>query len=226
MVYVLTAILILIGIVLLFSMKIHVAMEYLHADDNDKLTLKVTTLLGLIRIKKTIPAIKLNKDDGTVDIKQKTESKMKKNSEKKKITQGDVQQSINKIEMILHQVTRLRKISASFLAHLHITKLEWVTVVGIQDAAVTGVLTGAVWGVKGGIAAMLYDHLDFVNKPVYEVIPSFQVPVSKTHFQCIFFFRFGHAMLAAFKFVKYGRELSVLKKNPSARMTSKNDSSV
>ncbi len=52
----------------------------------------------------------------------------------------------------------------------------------------TGVLTGAVWGVKGGIAAMLYDHLDFVNKPVYEVIPSFQVPVSKTHFQCIFFF--------------------------------------
>ncbi|MEC2135866.1 DUF2953 domain-containing protein [Bacillus subtilis] len=226
MVYVLTAILILIGIVLLLRMKIYVALEYLHADDNDKLTLKITALFGLIRIKKTIPAIKVNKEDGTVDIKQKTESKMKKSSGKKKITQNDVQQSINKIEMLLHQVTRLRKISASFLAHLHITKLEWVTVIGIQDAAVTGVLTGAVWGVKGGIAAMLYDHLDFVNKPVYEVIPSFQVPVSKTHFQCIFFFRFGHAMLAAFKFVKYGRELSVLKKNPSARMTSKNDSSV
>ncbi|QHM14478.1 hypothetical protein C7M29_02179 [Bacillus subtilis] len=226
MVYVLTAILILIGIVLLLRMKIHVALEYLHAGDNDKLTLKITALFGLIRIKKTIPAIKVNKEDGTVDIKQKTESKMKKSSGKKKITQNDVQQSINKIEMLLHQVTRLRKISASFLAHLHITKLEWVTVIGIQDAAVTGVLTGAVWGVKGGIAAMLYDHLDFVNKPVYEVIPSFQVPVSKTHFQCIFFFRFGHAMLAAFKFVKYGRELSVLKKNPSARMTSKNNSSV
>ncbi|MET4566981.1 hypothetical protein ACVK1V_003427 [Bacillus subtilis] len=226
MVYVLTAILILIGIVLLLRMKIYVVLEYLHADDNDKLTLKITALFGLIRIKKTIPAIKVNKEDGTVDIKQKTESKMKKSSGKKKITQNDVQQSINKIEMLLHQVTRLRKISASFLAHLHITKLEWVTVIGIQDAAVTGVLTGAVWGVKGGIAAMLYDHLDFVNKPVYEVIPSFQVPVSKTHFQCIFFFRFGHAMLAAFKFVKYGRELSVLKKNPSARMTSKNDSSV
>ncbi|MED3515308.1 DUF2953 domain-containing protein [Bacillus subtilis] len=226
MVYVLTAILILIGIVLLLRMKIHVALEYLHAADNDKLTLKITALFGLIRIKKTIPAIKVNKEDGTVDIKQKTESKMKISSGKKKITQNDVQQSINKIEMLLHQVTRLRKISASFLAHLHITKLEWVTVIGIQDAAVTGVLTGAVWGVKGGIAAMLYDHLDFVNKPVYEVIPSFQVPVSKTHFQCIFFFRSGHAMLAAFKFVKYGRELSVLKKNPSARMTSKNDSSV
>lgn len=33
MVYVLTAILILIGIVLLLRMKIHVALEYLHADD-------------------------------------------------------------------------------------------------------------------------------------------------------------------------------------------------
>ncbi|MCI4169892.1 DUF2953 domain-containing protein [Bacillus spizizenii] len=226
MVYVLTAILILIGIVLLLRMKIHVAMEFLHADDNDKLTLNITTLFGLIRIKKTIPAIKVNKEDGTVDIKQKSTSKVNKSSSKKKITFDDVQQSINKIEMLVYRVTNLRKTSASILAHLHITKLEWVTVVGIHDAAVTGVLTGAVWGVKGGIAAMLYDHLDFVNKPVYEVIPSFQVPVSKTHLQCIFFFRFGHAMLAAFKFVKYGRELSVLKKNPSSRMTSKNDSSV
>ncbi|CAN2249561.1 DUF2953 domain-containing protein [Bacillus vallismortis] len=226
MVYVLTAILILIGIVLLLRMKMFVAVEYLHADDNDKLTLKITALFGLIRIKKSIPAIKVNKADGSVDIKQKTKSKVKKSSSEKKITFDDVQQSIHKIEMILQQVKDLRKISASFLAHLHITKLEWITIVGIQDAAVTGVLTGAVWGVKGGIAAMLYDHLNFVNKPVYEVIPSFQVPVSRTHFQCIFFFRFGHAMLAAFKFVKYGRELSVLKKNPSSRMTSKNDSSV
>ncbi|MCO4849726.1 DUF2953 domain-containing protein [Bacillus vallismortis] len=226
MVYVLTAILILIGIVLLLRMKMYVAVEYLHADDNDKLTLKITALWGLIRIKKSIPAIKVNKADGTVDIKQKTKSKVKKSSSEKKVTFADVQQSIHKIEMFMHQVKNLRKISASFLAHLHITKLEWITIVGIQDAAVTGVLTGAVWGVKGGIAAMLYDHLNFVNKPVYEVIPSFQVPVSKTHFQCIFFFRFGHAMLAAFKFAKYGRELSVLKKNPSSRMTSKNDSSV
>ncbi|MFP7233399.1 DUF2953 domain-containing protein [Bacillus subtilis] len=226
MVYVLIAILILIGIVLLLRMKIYVAVEYLHADDNDKLTLKVTALFGLIRVNKTIPAIKVNKSDGTVDVKQKSKSKVKKSSSKKKITFDDVQQSINKIEMLVHRVTNLRKTSASILAHLHITKLEWVTVVGVHDAAVTGVLTGAVWGVKGGIAAMLYDHLDFMNKPVYEVIPSFQVPVSKTDFQCIFFFRFGHAMLAAFKFVKYGRELSVLKKNPSSRMTSKNDSSV
>lgn len=86
MVYVLTAILILIGIVLLLRMKIHVALEYLHADDNDKLTLKITALFGLIRIKKTIPAIKVNKEDGTVDIKQKTESKMKKAAERKNYT--------------------------------------------------------------------------------------------------------------------------------------------
>lgn len=84
MVYVLTAIFILIGIVLLLRMKVHVAAEYLHTDDNDKMTLKITTLFGLIRIKKTIPAIKVNKEDGTVDIKQKSTSKVKKSSSKKK----------------------------------------------------------------------------------------------------------------------------------------------
>ncbi len=85
MVYVLTAILILIGIVLLLRMKMYVAVEYLHADDNDKLTLKITALFGLIRIKKSIPAIKVNKADGSVDIKQKTKSKVKKSSSEKKL---------------------------------------------------------------------------------------------------------------------------------------------
>ncbi|MCI3988132.1 DUF2953 domain-containing protein, partial [Bacillus vallismortis] len=51
MVYVLTSILILIGIVLLLRMKMYVAVEYLHSDDNDKLTLKITALFVLIRIK-------------------------------------------------------------------------------------------------------------------------------------------------------------------------------
>lgn len=83
MVYVLSAILILIGIVLLLRMKIHVAAEYLHAEDNDKITLKITTLFGLVRIKKTIPAIKVNKDDGTVDIRQNTKTKVKKAAARK-----------------------------------------------------------------------------------------------------------------------------------------------
>ncbi len=75
----------------------------------------------------------MNKNDGTVDLKQKSTSKVKKQRQEK-ITFDDVRQTIKKIEMLVHQVTNLRKTGASILAHLHITKLEWVTVVGIQDA--------------------------------------------------------------------------------------------
>ncbi len=39
--------------------------------------------------------------------------------------------------MILHQVFQMRQIAASFLAGVRVTKFEWVTVIGIKDAAVT-----------------------------------------------------------------------------------------
>ncbi|MCY8826666.1 DUF2953 domain-containing protein [Bacillus atrophaeus] len=227
MVYLLSAVLILILFVLVIRMKIQIAIEYLHSDDDDKLTVKFTSLYGLIRVKKEFPVIKLNPEDASIDVKQDTESKTKKSSGKKKLTYRELRESIDRIEMLMKQVVRMRKIGAAFLASFRVTKLEWTTIVGIKDAAATGVLTGGVWAVKGGIMGMLYEHFSFANKPVYQVIPSFQMPVSKTHLQCIFFFRFGHAMLAAFKFVRYWRGgLSVFRKKPSARLTSKNDSSV
>lgn len=226
--YAAAAVLILIAGWLLMRMKIHLTFEYLHDKDNDKLTLKMSALFGLIRYKKTMPIIKVNKEDASIDVRQDTESKIKgQKDEKKKITYEDIKQSIHRIQMILHQVVRMKEIGSSFLAGIRVTKLEWVTVIGIKDAAATGIAAGGVWAIKGGLMAMLYDHLRFLHKPVYEVIPSFQVPASKTHFQCIFFFRFGHLIVAAFKLLKYGRNgLSVLRKKQPVPVTSKNDSSV
>lgn len=121
MVYVLTAILILIGIVLLLRMKIHVALEYLHAADNDKLTLKITALFGLIRIKKTIPAIKVNKEDGTVDIKQKTESKMKKSSGKKKLHKMMCSKALIKLKCFCIRLPDCEK-SARLFSRIYISQ--------------------------------------------------------------------------------------------------------
>ncbi|ATU27750.1 MULTISPECIES: DUF2953 domain-containing protein [Bacillus amyloliquefaciens group] len=221
-------ILILILAWLLMRMKIHLTFEYLHDKDNDKLTFKLSALYGLVRFKKTLPVIKVNSEDASIDVKQDTKSEMKgQKKEKKKITYEDVKQSIHRIEMILHQVFQMRQIGASFLAGVRVTKFEWVTVIGIKDAAVTGIAAGGLWAVKGALTAMLYDHLRFIHKPVCEVIPSFQVPASKTHLQCIFFFRFGHLIGAAFKLLKYGRNgLSIIRKKQPVPVASKNDSSV
>lgn len=69
MVYVLIVIFIFIGIVLFFRMKVYVVVEYFYIDDNDKMILKIMMLFGFIWIKKIILVIKVNKEDGIVDIK-------------------------------------------------------------------------------------------------------------------------------------------------------------
>lgn len=144
-------ILILILAWLLMRMKIHLTFEYLHDKDNDKMTFKLSALYGLIRIKKTWPVIKINSEDASIDVKQDTKSEMKgQQKKKKKITFEDVKQTIDRIEMILQQVVRMRQIGASFLAGVRVTKFEWVTVIGIKDA-VTGIAAGGVWAVKGAL---------------------------------------------------------------------------
>lgn len=128
-------ILILILAWLLMRMKIHLTFEYLHDKDNDKMTFKLSALYGLIRIKKTWPVIKINSEDASIDVKQDTKSEMKgQQKKKKKITFEDVKQTIDRIEMILQQVVRMRQIGASFLAGVRVTKFEWVTVIGIKDS--------------------------------------------------------------------------------------------
>lgn len=77
-------ILILILAWLLMRMKIHLTFEYLHDKDNDKLTFKISALYGLIRIKKTLPVIKVNSEDASIDVKQNTKSEMKGQKKRKK----------------------------------------------------------------------------------------------------------------------------------------------
>lgn len=62
----------------LMIMKIRVAIEYLHTDDDDRLTVKVRTAFGILRIKREIPVIKINQEDMTVDVKEQTNSALKK----------------------------------------------------------------------------------------------------------------------------------------------------
>ncbi|MDI5788559.1 hypothetical protein PO124_09615 [Bacillus licheniformis] len=64
-------------------MKIRVAIEYLHTDDDDRLTVKVRTAFGILRIKREIPVIKINQEDMTVDVKEQTNSALKKIKEEK-----------------------------------------------------------------------------------------------------------------------------------------------
>ncbi len=91
----------------------------------------------------------------------------------------------------------------TFLKKISVKQFEWHTLIGIGDAAHTGVISGAIWAIKGSIIGMLSHYLNFKEMPHIMVTPHFQAVVSQTKIKCIFQFRIGHAILAGLKLIKF-----------------------
>ncbi|MFN2747642.1 DUF2953 domain-containing protein [Bacillus sp. z60-18] len=209
-------------------MKIRVAVEYLHSSDDDRLTVKIRTGFGLLHIKKEIPLIKVNPDDMTIDVKERTKTALKKDQKKRKVGHGEMLDQIRQMKQLVEQVINLQSIVRGFLKRIHVTKLEWTSVLGFSDAALTGIITGAAWSVKAWVIAVLDLLFCFDHQPDYEVIPAFNQPSSKTHLTCIFHFRLGHAITAAFRIVIHwkGKMRGLFKLPKHLSGSTKNDSSV
>ncbi|MGE6628889.1 DUF2953 domain-containing protein [Bacillus sp. NPDC077027] len=217
---------------LFLIMKVTISFEYLHANDNDKIVLKMNTLYGLIRLKKVIPMVKVNTGDQTIDIREtevtgtgQEEAQLEKETDRKKIGKTDIKNVFHQMERMTKEIVDLNQILRQFFIQMKVVSLHWSTIIGLHDAALTGVAAGGVWSVKGALMAFLQEHLTFKHKPMYEVIPAFQHTMSKTHFSCIAYFRIGHAMLAAIRLLVHWIKGRKARKNASIQAT-KNESSV
>ncbi|MEH6973825.1 DUF2953 domain-containing protein [Bacillus sp. JJ675] len=182
-------------------MKIRVSIEYVHTHDDDRLTVKIRTLFGLLHIKREIPMIKVNQKDMTIDVKERMSTAVSKDKKKRKVGFNDVLKSMRQIKNLVEQIRNLQPVIRKFMKRIHVTKLEWTSVLGLPDAALTGIATGGAWSVKSASMAMLDRFLSFDRRPEYQVIPVFNSPSSKTHLTCIFHFRVGHAITVAFRIV-------------------------
>jgi hypothetical protein len=72
-------------------------------------------------------------------------------------------------------------------------RLSWVTAVGLSDAAATALATGAVWAVKGNLAALAHGYLRFApGQPEYDVTADFAGPGLRSRLTGIGVLRVGH----------------------------------
>lgn len=191
-------------VVLFLCLKISVALEYKRAKDDDRFTIVIRLLWGLVKIKKVFRAIQANKEDQTIDLKSETGAGTKKN-ENNKISQDDVQNYLQQVNEIKKRVVHLQKIIKRFLKHVHVTEFRWKSEIGLKDAAATGFICGSAWAIKGSCIALLDQNLNMKIKPSIEVIPSFFQAESNTNLTCILSFRMGHAMGAAIRILTYWR---------------------
>ncbi|MED1203190.1 DUF2953 domain-containing protein [Heyndrickxia acidicola] len=194
------AAIILFFIIISFS-SILIVIDFSHRKDDDHFKVQLR-FWKFIRYNINVPTIKVEEDQPNIEYKKQTSSG---NKEHTKVTPKDIHQRISDLQELLEHVAGMNKIFKKFLKTIRIKKFEWHTLVGLGDAASTGVLTGAVWTMKGGILAFLSHYMKMKAKPNCSVVPSFQIPVSQTFLTCIFKIRIGNAILTGFKVLKYWR---------------------
>lgn len=89
-----------------------------------------------------------------------------------------------------------KKIIFRFLGNINMTTCEWITKIGLQDASITGMLTGIIWAIQSVILGNLSHLILLKTIPTIEVYPLFNNEYFESELHCIISFRIGHVILA------------------------------
>lgn len=196
-------------ILLILITKVNVKLNYYRGQGNDDLSIELRAWFGIIRYKIKIPYIKVAEDSPTIVARKKTikgnraENPKEKEEKKEKLVAEELLNSLNDTKVLLKHVVGLHKIIRSFLRKVKVRNLQWDTEIGIGDAAITGILIGAFWAVKGSLVSIVSHYMRLIEMPKIIITPNFHQAISKTRFQCMFQVRIGHAIFAAIKLVKF-----------------------
>ncbi|MCQ6274396.1 DUF2953 domain-containing protein [Bacillus sp. V3B] len=185
--------------------KVKVGINYFHAQDNDSLKIEFRALFGLIKYKLDVPLVKVDDNSPTIVVEEEIQKGEKETTQKgtKQFSAEDFLNSFKDMKTLLEHVVSFHQIVRHFCHKVNITQVEWQTVMGTGDAALTGMLTGAVWTIKGSIIGIISHYFRMKNSPHLSVQPHFQLAVTQTSFKCMLQFRIGHAMVAGIKLVKF-----------------------
>lgn len=194
------------SLLLLPFAKITVNLSYFHNQDDDELKVKISTFFGLASYRINVPVLQVDKDSPAIVVKEEQHSAMGDTEKTKKITPEIIIRDIRKMKDFLRHVVGFHKIVRRFLAKITISKFTWKSIVGLGDAALTGTLVGAVWGIKGSTLGLISNYMKLKVNPCIEVHPHFQNLTSHTEISCIFSFRLGHAIIAGLQIVKHWKK--------------------
>ena len=192
-------------IIILFT-RVKIFLDYFHGNDNDHFKITIKAWGGIIKYKVEVPVIKIDDNSPTIVAEQKVKTGSDENMKQQKTTQvdkNDIHNSIHNFKQLITHIAGLHKIIRNFLKKVTLRNIEWHTMVGVSDAAATGVITGALWAAKGGVIGILSHYMKLKEMPVMTITPSFQQTISITSFKCMIQVRVGHAILAGIKLVKY-----------------------
>ncbi len=204
-------------LVLIIFTKLTILVNYQHQNDDDHLKVEFRIWFGLLKYKLEVPLVKVDDDSPSVVVKTNPyagdSAGESSDGNVEQISKRDFKSLLKNRKLLRQRIYKLNVIVRGFLRKISVTKFEWQTLIGLGDAAHTGIASGALWSAKGGIIGLISHFLKLKATPQISITPHFQASVFQTHVSCIFQFRIGHAMLAGVKLIKFWKGGKLPSKN-------------
>lgn len=145
-------------------LRLYTSFEFLLDGENSYFYIKVK-VLGIVIWKKQILFSEedlINPNNGEL------------NSDREAYRPSNFSSKLQQFKELLFQLIDAKPLVLKVLSRINIHRLYWKTYIGTGDASATGILCGALWGMKGSIVGLITNYMNILQKPMIEVNPTFQ----------------------------------------------------
>lgn len=173
---------------MLYLMPLRIEVSYKQENKENRLVMYIITLFGLIRYKVDLTFLgnKLVNLKGKLNYKSIEKEFMEK--ENRIIIQG-FKQSTHKVK---ENYQTYKTVMKYFLDKIKIEKFYLNTQYGLENAAITGILSGILYSIQSNILILVFQYKNIKDCQI-RMIPLFQQQnIIRIDFSCIIQFKLGH----------------------------------
>lgn len=185
---------------LLYMMPVAVSIDASRDNEDDKITVGLKTLYGLIKLKTEIPFLIITFENGKPVLKFKVEvANEKRNKLLARFTKlFSIEEGESLYKAYKNKKNKVTPLISYLAKKIKITDIKLKLDIGTGDAAATGVLYGIIWTVIGNIMTATKSYLN-INKPKIIVVPVFSQVQLSIDFSCIISMKSGHIINAGIR---------------------------
>jgi len=165
--------LMLVAIAVCFYTRVNLELTYHQRGTSDTLTLCMVAPWGLVVYRAQMPVLEFAEDGWRLEVEP---------------TFLETYRSLSK---------QYAPILKFLLQHVEVRSLTWQSTIGVGDAALTALASGALWAVKGTVLGLVQSRTRAKDEDVVVVVfPSFRRLEFQTFLQCIFSLALVHIIYA------------------------------
>lgn len=195
---------VILGVIALLFSRAELEVKYERKGSDDRITIRAIGPFGVVYQRTEVPVLEFDrrKEGWRFELETRAKEEVGQNLSAVARTELYIHE-YRKITGFLRKLLRLKEqfepMVEFLLDHMEVRSFSWQTTVGVGDAALTAMLSGGLWGIKGSLLGVMQSRSNVRDRDVIiAVFPSFKQRKFQTFLQCIFSLKVVHIIYAQF----------------------------